>query len=137
MALAVLKAAVLFFLVTVIQVSIVSSIGILGGSPDLVLVNVRDRARLKEVMREIRPDVVFHAAALKHLPLLEANPAEALKTNVIGTLNVLEARPTSASSASSTSRPTRRPNPATCSATRSASPRASPPTSPTASPAPT
>ncbi|HEY7134880.1 MAG TPA: nucleoside-diphosphate sugar epimerase/dehydratase [Acidimicrobiia bacterium] len=60
-------------------------------SPDLVLVNVRDRARLKEVMREIRPDVVFHAAALKHLPLLEANPAEALKTNVIGTLNVLEA----------------------------------------------
>jgi FlaA1/EpsC-like NDP-sugar epimerase len=60
-------------------------------SPDLVLVNVRDRARVAEVMHDVRPHVVFHAAALKHLPLLEAHPAEALKTNVLGTLAVLEA----------------------------------------------
>ena len=44
-----------------------------------------------EVFAEHRPDVVFHAAALKHLPLLEANPGEAVQTNVWGTLNVLEA----------------------------------------------
>ena len=43
-------------------------------------------------MQEIRPDVVFHAAALKHLPLLQSHPAEALKTNVWGTVSVLRGR---------------------------------------------
>ncbi|WP_284302735.1 polysaccharide biosynthesis protein [Mobilicoccus caccae] len=49
------------------------------------------RPRLAEVFAQARPDVVFHAAALKHLPLLERFPAEAWKTNVIGTANVLAA----------------------------------------------
>jgi FlaA1/EpsC-like NDP-sugar epimerase len=44
-----------------------------------------------EVFQQHRPEVVFHAAALKHLPLLEFNPSEAWKTNVVGTNNVLEA----------------------------------------------
>ncbi|MEM7141898.1 MAG: nucleoside-diphosphate sugar epimerase/dehydratase [Actinomycetota bacterium] len=57
----------------------------------LVVADIRDRDRMIEVFHEHRPDVVFHTAALKHLPLLELHPAEAVKTNVKGTLNVLEA----------------------------------------------
>ena len=49
------------------------------------------RARIDEVFAIHRPEVVFHAAALKHLPLLEMHPDEAWKTNVRGTLIVLEA----------------------------------------------
>jgi FlaA1/EpsC-like NDP-sugar epimerase len=55
------------------------------------LVSVRDRTRVFELLREIRPQVVFHAAALKHVPLVEANPLEGIKTNVIGTRNVVDA----------------------------------------------
>jgi FlaA1/EpsC-like NDP-sugar epimerase len=57
----------------------------------LVLLDIRDRARVARLFAEIKPDVVFHAAALKHLPLLESHPAEAVKTNVWGTLAVLDA----------------------------------------------
>lgn len=60
-------------------------------SNDVVLADIRDAERLKELFLERRPDVVFHAAALKHLPMLEQYPSEAWKTNVLGTLNVLEA----------------------------------------------
>lgn len=58
---------------------------------DAVLADIRDPDALREVFRARRPDVVFHAAALKHLPMLEQYPDEAWKTNVLGTLNVLEA----------------------------------------------
>lgn len=57
----------------------------------VLLADIRDPQALTAVMRLARPDVVFHAAALKHLPLLERFPDEAWKTNVVGTLNVLEA----------------------------------------------
>ena len=60
-------------------------------TPDTILADIRDRPCLMELFRERRPDVVFHAAALKHLPLLEQYPEEAYKSNVIGTLNVLAA----------------------------------------------
>jgi FlaA1/EpsC-like NDP-sugar epimerase len=60
-------------------------------SRNLVVADIRDRDRMFEVFAEHRPQVVFHAAALKHLPLLEMHPAEAVKTNVLGTLNVLDA----------------------------------------------
>ncbi len=60
-------------------------------SPDLILVDIRDGARVEEIFLDRRPEVVFHAAALKHLPLLEAHPAEAVKTNVWGTYNLLRA----------------------------------------------
>jgi FlaA1/EpsC-like NDP-sugar epimerase len=60
-------------------------------SRSLILANIRESDRVLEVMRACRPDVVFHAAALKHVSLLEHHPAEAVKTNVMGTLNVLEA----------------------------------------------
>ncbi len=60
-------------------------------SPNLVLADIRDEARLHEVFMQHRPHVVFHAAALKHLPLLEGAPDEAWKTNVLGTQHVLAA----------------------------------------------
>jgi FlaA1/EpsC-like NDP-sugar epimerase len=56
-----------------------------------VLADIRDRRRIKQVFEQFQPQIVFHAAALKHLPLLERYPAEALKTNVWGTCTVLEA----------------------------------------------
>lgn len=64
--------------------------GLLDGD-DTVLADIRDPERLREVFETYRPEVVFHAAALKHLPLLERYPMEAWKTNVLGTLNVLDA----------------------------------------------
>ncbi len=56
-----------------------------------VLADIRDAVRIRQVFEEIRPDVVFHAAALKHLPVLERHAEEAVKSNVWGTWNVLEA----------------------------------------------
>ncbi len=58
---------------------------------DMVLADIRDRERIFEVISKVKPEVVFHAAALKHLPFLELYPQEAEKTNVQGTKNVLEA----------------------------------------------
>ncbi len=60
-------------------------------TPDLVLLDIRDRDRVRQLFADRRPQVVFHAAALKHLPLLESHPSEGFKTNVWGTLAVLEA----------------------------------------------
>lgn len=60
-------------------------------SDDLVLADIRDPHRVHEVFERFRPQIIFHAAALKHLPLLERYPAEALKSNVWGTQTVLEA----------------------------------------------
>ena len=59
-------------------------------SPDLVLCDLRDRRTVQDVFNRTRPDVVFHAAALKHLTLLEQHPREAVKTNVWATLDLLE-----------------------------------------------
>ncbi len=58
---------------------------------DVILADIRDAATVRRVFEQVRPDLVFHAAALKHLPLLERFPAEAWQTNVLGTLNVLTA----------------------------------------------
>lgn len=60
-------------------------------SPEVVLVDIRDSDALNQVFLEHQPQVVFHAAALKHLTLLERYPLEALKSNVYGSLNVLRA----------------------------------------------
>jgi FlaA1/EpsC-like NDP-sugar epimerase len=60
-------------------------------SNEVILCDIRDRAAVNTVFAARRPDVVFHAAALKHLPMLEQYPAEAVKTNIAGTANVLDA----------------------------------------------
>ncbi len=60
-------------------------------SPDVVLADIRDTEAITAIFSDRRPDVVFHAAALKHLPMLEQYPVEAWKTNVVGTQVVLDA----------------------------------------------
>ena len=70
-----------------VQLSLYGS-GLLD-TDDLALCSIRDLAALQTIFEAQRPDVVFHAAALKHLPMLEQYPSEGWKTNVLGTLNVL------------------------------------------------
>jgi len=57
---------------------------------EVVIASVRDKKRLRQVFETYRPGVVFHAAAHKHVPLMEANPAEAVKNNIFGTLNTAQ-----------------------------------------------
>jgi FlaA1/EpsC-like NDP-sugar epimerase len=59
--------------------------------PAIILADLRDAARIRAIFRERQPEVVFHAAALKHLALLQRFPGEAVLTNIQGTLNVLSA----------------------------------------------
>ncbi|MEP3427984.1 MAG: nucleoside-diphosphate sugar epimerase/dehydratase [Roseibium sp.] len=56
-----------------------------------VLADVRDRDRIFEIIKSEEPSIIFHAAALKHVPLMEENPLEAIHTNVLGTRNVADA----------------------------------------------
>ncbi|MBK8463325.1 MAG: polysaccharide biosynthesis protein [Nigerium sp.] len=71
-----------------VQLSLYGS-GLLD-TDDMVLCDIRDQDALRAVFQEHRPELVFHAAALKHLPMLERFPVEGWKTNVLGTLNVLK-----------------------------------------------
>ncbi len=56
-----------------------------------ILADVRDCGRIEQVLRSESPELVFHAAALKHVPMVEANPLEGVQTNVIGVRNVADA----------------------------------------------
>ena len=62
--------------------------------PDLdmftIIASIREKDRMQEVFQNFRPQVVFHAAAHKHVPLMEDNPQEAVKNNIFGTRNVAE-----------------------------------------------
>lgn len=60
-------------------------------SDSVVVADIRDNERIHQVFRDHRPQVVFHAAALKHLPVLEQHPCEGVKSNVRGTENLVEA----------------------------------------------
>ncbi|HEY2793822.1 MAG TPA: polysaccharide biosynthesis protein [Micromonosporaceae bacterium] len=57
---------------------------------DIIVADIRDRARLEQIFAETRPDLVLHAAAHKHLPLLERHPCEGVKTNVQGTQHLVD-----------------------------------------------
>lgn len=57
---------------------------------EVLIASIQDRPRMEAIFAKYRPDVVFHAAAHKHVPLMESNPTEAIKNNVFGTLNVAE-----------------------------------------------
>ena len=56
----------------------------------VIIASVRDKRRLRKVFYKYKPNVIFHAAAHKHVPLMEENPEEAIKNNVVGTLNTAE-----------------------------------------------
>lgn len=58
---------------------------------EVVLADIRDSETIKQIFLTRQPEIVFHAAALKHLPMLEQYPSEAWQTNVLGTLNILDA----------------------------------------------
>ncbi|MCA1365098.1 polysaccharide biosynthesis protein [Bradyrhizobium sp. IC3069] len=55
------------------------------------IADIRDRERITRVMAEFKPDIVFHAAALKHVPILERDWSEGVKTNIFGSINVADA----------------------------------------------
>ncbi len=57
---------------------------------DIVICSVRDPLRLEEVFEKYKPHVVFHAAAHKHVPLMEENPKEAIVNNILGTKNIVD-----------------------------------------------
>ena len=61
-----------------------------SGKYALRLASIRDRNRLEEVFDEFSPQIVFHAAAHKHVPMMELNPREAIKNNVLGTVNMCQ-----------------------------------------------
>lgn len=56
-----------------------------------IIANIRDEERIFEIFEEYSPEIVFHAAAHKHVPLMENNPTEAIKNNVFGTYNLVNA----------------------------------------------
>jgi FlaA1/EpsC-like NDP-sugar epimerase len=58
---------------------------------ELIVADIRDEARVRQVFETFRPQVVFHAAAHKHLPLLERHPCEGVKSNVLGTEHLIDA----------------------------------------------
>jgi FlaA1/EpsC-like NDP-sugar epimerase len=60
-------------------------------SDDVIVADIRDADRVRQVFHDVRPQVVFHAAAHKHLPLLERNPCEGVKSNVLGTKHLVDA----------------------------------------------
>jgi O-antigen biosynthesis protein WbqV len=55
------------------------------------IADIRDRERIQQLMNEFKPDIVFHAAALKHVPILERDWSEGVKTNIFGSVNVADA----------------------------------------------
>ena len=63
------------------------------------IADVRDRARIMSLIAQFKPDIVFHAAALKHVPLLELDWDEGIKTNVFGSINVADAAAAAGASA--------------------------------------
>ena len=71
------------------------SLELAGISPQtgikLWVANVADEPRIEEIFSQVRPQLVYHAAALKHVPLMEEHPSEAFRVNVLGTLNVARA----------------------------------------------
>jgi FlaA1/EpsC-like NDP-sugar epimerase len=74
-----------FYLVHELRINYGSEVNI-----EIAIASIRDRDRLEEIFKTYKPDVVFHAAAHKHVPLMEKNPSEAVKNNIFGTFNLVD-----------------------------------------------
>jgi FlaA1/EpsC-like NDP-sugar epimerase len=61
-----------------------------GNSCNFMIINIQNYGRLKNMFDTCRPEIIFHAAALKHVPMMEHNPSEAILTNVLGTKNLAD-----------------------------------------------
>ncbi|WGQ11134.1 nucleoside-diphosphate sugar epimerase/dehydratase [Pedobacter gandavensis] len=61
-----------------------------GAKTHVVMANIQNRCRMKSIFEEYQPQIVFHAAAYKHVPMMENNPSEAILTNVMGTKNIAD-----------------------------------------------
>lgn len=57
---------------------------------DITLADIRNTARMRKLFEQYKPDIVFHAAAYKHVPVMEENPSEAVNTNILGTRNLAD-----------------------------------------------
>ncbi len=57
---------------------------------EVVVADIREAERMENVFRTFRPEIVYHAAAYKHVPLMESNPSEAIRTNILGTKNLVD-----------------------------------------------
>ncbi|MCP3384541.1 polysaccharide biosynthesis protein [Bradyrhizobium sp. CCGUVB4N] len=73
--------------------SVTEALAVLESSAEIDgrIADIRDRTRIMHLMSEFKPDIVFHAAALKHVPILERDWSEGVKTNIFGSLNVADA----------------------------------------------
>jgi FlaA1/EpsC-like NDP-sugar epimerase len=73
--------------------AVLEALAPLKGQAEIVgrIADIRDRQRVMQLIEEFRPDLVFHAAALKHVPILEQDWGEGIKTNVFGSVNVADA----------------------------------------------
>ena len=67
-----------------------------GLDMEVLIATIRDEKRIKSIMKKYKPEIVFHAAAHKHVPLMETSPNEAVKNNVFGTLTLVKAADESA-----------------------------------------
>ncbi|MEM4649795.1 MAG: polysaccharide biosynthesis protein, partial [Candidatus Bathyarchaeia archaeon] len=56
----------------------------------IILCDIRDKDKLESIFKNEKPQIVFHSAAYKHVPMMEEFPDEAIKTNIFGTLNLVE-----------------------------------------------
>ena len=81
--------------------AVLESLRAIQGGADISgrLADIRDRQRITDLMVQFKPDIVFHAAALKHVPLLEQDWDEGIKTNVFGSINVADAAAASGATA--------------------------------------
>jgi FlaA1/EpsC-like NDP-sugar epimerase len=73
------------------ETNLFDAMATIGNEATPVLLDIRDRDRLRRLFERERPEIVFHAAANKHVPLMESHPAEAAATNVLGTRNLVAA----------------------------------------------
>lgn len=73
-----------------LELELLNSLHVEQPDIEVELASIRDRDHMERIFKRYRPDVVFHAAAYKHVPMIENKPLEGIKTNILGTINVAD-----------------------------------------------